>query len=280
MALHNAHPHLFLHYLFHTLISPLILSCFHTLISPLLTLISALRIFINLPPLHSTRTHFYTTYFLFPHIHFHTPSLHPPPCIAHYAHSFLHYTYSHLCILTTLLLYYTQLLGGKVCRRKQGGAVGGFLLHGQCRRETYGHAGVWCSLFVCWPKKCYQWNWYVCAWKRECVCVCLMGMCVCSALYSYVDLENGTHGIGMCVCERECVLCVCVRERECVCVWLMGALVCSALYLYVDPEKAINGCFSGGNLVFFFKTVPLPPCSLFGHHPKKKTPLWGGFLSI
>ena len=80
---------------------------------------------------------------------FRTPSLNTPPCITHYAHSFLHYTYSHYFIFTTLLLYYTQLLGGKVCRRKQGGAVGGFLLHGQCWRSTYGHAGVWCSLFVC-----------------------------------------------------------------------------------------------------------------------------------
>ena len=133
-----------------------------------------------------SRTHFYTTSFLFSHTHFYasrthvcttyfhkspaialcahsflhdifltstrpfrTPSLNTPPCITHYALSFLHYTYSHYLIFTTLLLYYTQLLGGKVCRRKQGGAVGGFLLHGQCWRSTYGHAGVWCSLFVC-----------------------------------------------------------------------------------------------------------------------------------
>jgi len=108
----------------------------------------------------------------------------------------------------------------------------------------------------------------VCEWERECVCVCLMGMCVCSALYSYVDPKNGTHGIGMCVCERESVcvcaswacvcvvlsirmltlkmlpmelLCVCVKERECMCVCLMGMCVCSALYSYVDLENGTHG---------------------------------------
>ena len=114
---------------------------------------------------------------------------------------------------------------------------------------------------------------------RVCVCVCLMGMCVCSALYSYVDLENATHGIGRCVCERECV--VCVRERECVCVCDSWARVCVVLSICtLIPKMPSMVVFQGGIWGSLLRGVPLPPCSLFGHHPKKETPPRGGFLSI
>ena len=135
--------------------------------------------FTNLPPLHSARTHFYTTYFLLPHVHFELLLWTHLPALRT-THTHFYTTHIHTTLFS--LLYYFTTHSYLVVRYADGNKVA----------QSVGFY--------------YMAN----AGGR------LMGTLVSGALYSYVDPENATNGIGMCVRERASVCCVC--ESVCVCV--------------------------------------------------------------